>query len=85
MHQPRWEEAGAAGDGVAGAELCCAEKSGVVVFSKPTIRTPTAMPATKVSTGIHQRDRRRVGMALSSGACCFASVPATWRLLGWSG
>jgi hypothetical protein len=26
-----------------------------------------------------------VGMALSSGACCFASVPATWRLLGWSG
>jgi hypothetical protein len=76
---------GAAGDGAAGAALCGAEKSGVVVFSKPTSRTPTAMPATKVSTGIHQRDRRRVGMALSSRAWCFASVPATWRLLGWSG
>ena len=64
--------------------LGTADKSGVLVSSRPTMRTPTAMPATNVSTGIHQRDRRWDRLAFSS-AWCFGSVPATWRLLGWSG
>jgi hypothetical protein len=72
------------GDGLVAGVLGAVENSGVLLVRKPTISTPTATPPTKVSTAIHQRDRRWGGIVASS-AWCFESVPATSRLLGWSG
>ena len=73
-----------AGDGVVdGALPGGGEKSGLRMSSRPTARTPTTTPTTKVRAAIHQRDRRWTAPASSSARCC-ESVPATWRLLGWS-